>query len=283
MAKLSKIIGLVLILFLLIAFFSFKHTSPMKKNTTKQLSYVALGDSVSAGLGLQNYSDSSACDRTNQSYPNLVSADLNLKLTNLSCSSASLSTGIIGQQDVNNLLLSPQINQLFKLPKPNLISLTIGANDIGWTKIITQCYVSSCGSSLDNSLIVSKLSAMVINLTTVFQDIKNNYKPAIPKVIVTGYYQVFPSNLLSCNNLTKINQAELNWVRQEEQALNSAIKNVTLNYSFAKFANINYSGHELCTTNSWVQGLNDAAPFHPNFQGQQAYAKQIELTYKLFK
>ena len=33
-----------------------------------------------------------------------------------------------------------------------------------------------------------------------------------------------------------------------------------------------FEGHELCTDQSWVQGMSDPAPFHPNSAGELAIA-----------
>ena len=124
---------------------------------------------------------------------------------------------------------------------------------------------------------------MQTNLTTFLQDIQSNYKTDVPDVIVTGYHQVFPVGQATCADLTGINANELSWGRQQQQALNSAIQSVVSQYSFAKYAAINFTGHELCTTNSWVQGLNATAPYHPTVAGQQEYANQVVAAYRTFK
>ena len=282
MSKLFIVWGVVLI----VASVAIIHvTSGNNKKITiaNQQSYVALGDSVSAGVGLQNYSDSSACDRTNQSYPNIISSALHFALSNQSCSGATLTAGILGKQDVNNLLVASQIDQLYHKPRPSLISLTIGANDIGWTDFITKCYVSVCGSSDDSAFVDNKISTMTSNLQIALSDIQNNYKPQIPHVIVTGYHQVFPLLSANCTDLTGIDGAELTWGRQQQQSLNTAIANTVSNYTFARFAPINFTGHELCAADSWVQGLYDSAPYHPNQIGQQEYASQVIAAYRSFK
>ncbi len=284
MKKIYLVLGITIAIIIVFLISYSNHPSKSNQNTTvSKLSYVALGDSVAAGDGLQNYSDSSACDRTNQSYPYLLAIQHNFKLTNLSCSGASLTAGIIGQQNVNDLLLSPQLSQLFNLPKPSIISLTIGANDIGWINFIVQCYTSTCGSSNDSLVVSQKISTMTTNLNTALSDIQKHYKINPPDVIVTGYYQIFPNTISNCNDISGLNINEINWVNQQQQNLNSAIENVVSNYTFAKFASINFTGHELCTASSWIQGINDSAPYHPNLLGQQFYANQVYSTYKLFK
>lgn len=258
------------------------HTAPKQVQLPSQ-AYVALGDSVAAGVGLKYDSDSSACDRTDQSYSHIVAARLNLKLTNISCSGATIGAGISGQQNVNNLLATPQIDQLFTQPKPQVVSLTIGANDIDWTSIITKCYVGVCGSDDDTSAVNAHLNVLTTNMSDVLSKIGDHYGKNVPKVIVTGYHQVFPSSAANCADLTGIDANELAWGRQQQANLNTTIQAVVQKYHFAVFVPINFTGHELCTTDSWVQGIGDKQPYHPTAAGQIEYANEIVSAVKAFK
>jgi lysophospholipase L1-like esterase len=235
--------------------------------------YVALGDSVAAGVGLMNDSDSSACDRTNQSYPNQVAQQQNYKLINLACSGANIPAGILGSQTVNQLALDPQITQLFSQSKPWLITLTVGANDIHWTDIIKACYVASC----DNGGTVAKdLVAVKVNLAQILDQLKQHYGQGTPQIMVTGYHQVFPAaNSAGCSDLIGIDEAELARGRAVQSSLNQTIEDTVRPYSFAHYVAVDFTGHELCTADPWVQGLADKKPYHPTAAGEKAYAKAI--------
>jgi len=259
------------------------HSNKPKPATTPHQTYIALGDSVAAGLGLENYSDSSACDRTNQAYPDQVATALHLRLKNLACSGATLSAGILGPQNVNQLLVAAQLQQLFALPRPDLITLTIGANDIEWTTFIAKCYSGQCATASDTAAINSLLATVSLHLQGALSQIQSHYKSDVPHVIVTGYHQVFPTGTATCSDLTGIDSNELAWGRQQQTNLNTTISTVVSKFSFAKFAAIGFSGHELCTADSWVQGIDDTAPYHPTEAGQAVYAKQILATNALFK
>lgn len=255
-------------------------TTPVATSGT----YIALGDSVAAGVGLKTDSDSSACDRTDQSYPHQAASMLNYKLVNLACSGATLPAGILGQQDVNQLMTQPQLDQLFAQPKPNLVSLTIGANDAGWTAVFAKCYTGVCGTAEDTAAAKQRLAVMGSNLQKALTQVQQHYGPGVPDVVVTGYHQVFPASPISgCSDLTGIDASELAWGRQQQAAINDAIQKAVKNFAFAKFAAIDFGGHELCTTDSWVQGLADRQPYHPTEAGQTAFAKQIQTTAKEFK
>ena len=52
--------------------------------------------------------------------------------------------------------------------------------------------------------------------------------------------------------------------------------NAVLSEGAAAFGDLtaspHFDGHELCTAQPWVQGMNDAAPFHPTAAGELAIA-----------
>jgi lysophospholipase L1-like esterase len=275
--------SILLILVIIIAVVISSHHSKMTARLEPLKSYVAMGDSIAAGVGLDTYSDSSACDRTNQSYPDLVAKSLNLKLDSLACSGATIRAGIIGSQDVNDLNVAPQLNALFKRPKPYLVTLTIGANDVNWTSFIQKCYVGTCGTQQDTANVDSLLNQLSNNLQNTLSKIKSHYVGDPPRVIVTGYHQVLPTGGLTCSDTTGISQTEMTWARQQQSKLNSTINSVVNEFSYAKFASINFSGHELCTSDSWVQGISDSNPYHPTDAGQESFAKSVISTIRLFK
>lgn len=242
--------------------------------------YVALGDSVAAGVGLKDDTDSSACDRTNESYPAVVANKLNYLLTNLACSSAKLTEGVLSPQTVNQLALPAQLDALFALKQPDLITITIGANDADWLQIIGKCYTGICGSAADTAEVNARLAVVSANLTTVLQKIKVHYGPHQPTVLVTGYYQVFPTTPSTCADLAGIDASELVWGRQQQAAISKAVKDAIPSSTLFRYVDLDFSGHELCTSDSWIQSLGDKQVYHPTQTGQAEIAKQIVLEAK---
>ena len=272
-------LGLLILIIALGIFINLGHKTKTVNKITYNGSYIALGDSVSAGDGLTDYSDSSACNRSNQSYPYLVSEAQNLQLFNLSCSGATFAEGINGPQTVNQLTISSQINQLSNLKKPKLITITAGANDVGWIKYISSCYIKTCGSPEETALANSSIASLANSLTNTLNKISNKYNNSPPQVIVTSYYNPFPGSMSSCSDLTNLNQSSLNFLSSETTNLNSELASISTGYSFVKFEGLDFSGHGLCSSDPWVQGLTDGAPFHPNSAGQSYIASKIEMTY----
>lgn len=265
-----KIIGLgmgLIVVILLVLFSSFllksRSDSEQKAKGQTQKRYVALGDSVAAGVGLPTASDSSACDRTDEAYPNLVARSNNLILTSVACSGATFPTGITGPQTVNQLALEAQLEQLYKLERPDFITITSGANDMQWATNLTKCYTQTCGSAQDTAAVDTQLSQVTTGLKNSLESIQKQYKDALPTVVVTGYYQVFPAADTGCLDLTGITQSELEWGRQQTAKLNDALREATREYYFAQFASIDFTGHELCSAEPWIQSFIDPTPFHP--------------------
>src|SRR5215218_11263323 len=102
--------------------------------------YVALGDSFSSGVGTGSYTLSTSCKRSVYAYPYLLSQQrTNTSLTFVACSGAT-----------TNDLLGSQISALDTAPT-NIVTVTIGGNDIGFAGLIYQCTVADCSAALDST------------------------------------------------------------------------------------------------------------------------------------
>ncbi|TAH32876.1 SGNH/GDSL hydrolase family protein [Candidatus Saccharibacteria bacterium] len=256
-----------------------------KKNPapiTYKGTYVALGDSVAAGVGLDEYADSSACNRTTQAYPTVVAAKLHYKLQSVACGGATTQNGLMGPQDVNQLMVPPQIKAATTGSKPQLITLTIGANDADWTTFLQKCYVATCGSSSDTDAVTAGVASAVSNIRLALDQIHSTYPTETPRVVITGYYQLFPTSpSANCAELTGIDSAELAWIATLQSSVNTALQSVAVDYSFVRYVPISFAGHELCTSTPWIQGLGAKAAYHPTAAGQAAMADQIVQALKV--
>lgn len=254
---------------------SASQTCPPSTSTSTG-SYVALGDSVAAGLGLgQSQSAASAdiaCGRSPYGYPNIVASKLKTTVTNVSCSGATVGD-LFTSQNANGTLMPAQLNTAFANGTPKLITITAGANDAHWSSFIKACYATNCDSSAytlaANAYLVSLQTKLLIALSSV--NARSNGVP--PKVLITGYYN--PLSSACAGQQPNITASELTWLSAETTALNQTIQNVSSLYSFAKFVPVDFSGHDICSANPWVQGLSSPAPFHPTQTGQRAIANDI--------
>ena len=237
--------------------------------------YAALGDSVAAGAGLS--SNDSVCGKSTDAYPYIVAATTGLTLTHTACTGAKADEGIYDSQTRNSTTLDSQLDQAFANGTPDLITLTIGANDTRWTQFIRQCYYIRCGYSLDTARFNTYLADLKLELNVIMAKISTLSNGNPPQVIVTGYYN--PLSSTSCAATNNLTSAEVSWLRSRTNSLNSAIRGTVGKYSFADFAPANFSGHDICSADSWIQSLDDPVPFHPTAAGQQTIAKAVITKY----
>jgi len=240
--------------------------------------YAALGDSVAAGLGLPlssppNYNDMQ-CGRSPQGYPAQVAKALGKTLLNVSCSGATAGD-LVTKQGVSGPNIPSQISQAYANGAPGVISITAGANDMQWATIIKKCYATDCGTATDTTLVNAALVALQAKLYAVFGDISlRSVGTTPPKVLITGYYNPLSAQ---CANIApqQLNADEVVWATSVSNALNQTIKDVATKFSYATYVPIDFTGHDLCSANSWVQSAQEAAPVHPNAAGQAAIAQAV--------
>lgn len=237
--------------------------------------YVAMGDSVAAGIGLNTPSDSSACERYNESYPYVLAQSKRLTLTNISCSGATIESGIVGAQTVNKLTLQSQLAQLQSLPKPDVISLQLGANDTKLLPTLGQCYIADCSESQLDVRFSGLLRNFESELHATLKQLNTIYDRDTPAIILGGYYNLFSKDAKKCNDTQGITDNEIDLGAKYVSQLNAVLKNAKKKYSNVRYVEPNFDGHELCTEDPYVQGQNDARPFHPTIEGQKVYADAV--------
>ncbi|MEO7904334.1 MAG: SGNH/GDSL hydrolase family protein [Candidatus Saccharimonadales bacterium] len=235
------------------------------------LSYVALGDSVAAGLGLSD-TEGDTCGRSTAAYPHQVAAGLGTIVTQLACSGAKVDEGIYGPQTMaDNTELAAQLSIAFADGTPDVMTVTVGANDARWTRSIKQCYVWKCGSRVESVAAKVYRADLRAELYNMLYQVYRRSDGDPPKVLLSGYYA--PIGDATCSDTNRLSASERTWIKQQTADLNQAIKSVIPYFSYAQYVPVSFSGHELCTTTPWVQSLDDPAPFHPTAEGQTAIAR----------
>ena len=231
--------------------------------------YVALGDSVASGAGLGGNLNST-CDRSSLSYPSVLAQKLGTSVTNLACSGAKIDEGIYGNQNRGTADISPQLDAAFANGTPDLITSTIGANDVRWANYLRDCYIFECGSALDKARAVVYRADLRYELSKTLALIEQRSGGNPPTVLVNGYYSPFSS--ASCGATTNINQKERRWINDQKGYLNDSLRTVTRGFKFAKYVPVDFGSHKVCSSDTWLHGQSATAPFHPNAAGQQAIA-----------
>jgi lysophospholipase L1-like esterase len=251
-------------------------TGTSKNTKVAATTYAALGDSVAAGLGLPAGSAATAadqaCGRSSQGYPYNVAAQQKLRLIDAACSGAKAGD-LFTKQAVSGPNITAQLDTAFAGGTPKLITVTAGANDAHWLEFLRACYASNCNTASTTTLANGYLKLLSLKLHAAMSGISERSNGSPPRVVFTGYYN--PVSADCANRQTNVTSGELNWLSAEVSALNQTIKNAVSGYPNASFAPVDFSGHDICSSDPWIQGLNDPAPFHPTAQGQRQIASEI--------
>jgi lysophospholipase L1-like esterase len=238
--------------------------------------YAALGDSEAAGLGLAPRPNPTAtdtqCGRSSQSYSYMVAQKMKLPLLLAACSGATVGD-LFTKQSVSGPNIPAQLTTAYASGTPRLITITAGANDLGWSNVLRTCYVTNCATKSETWFMASSRALMEAKLYTAFSSIYLRSNGTPPTVVITGYYNPLSA---SCSQLqSNVTSTELAWIADQTNALNQSIQNVSSHFSFVRFAPVDFTGHDICSGNSWVQGLTDPAPFHPTAAGQTVIAQSV--------
>jgi lysophospholipase L1-like esterase len=250
--------------------------------------YVALGDSYASGAGTQPVTDAN-CKRSKMSYPYGVETWVGATtFKDVTCSGATTANMTQAQGSIN----APQFNALSA--DTDLVTLTLGGNDIGFTNIITTCVVdglsnptgSPCKADFNKSgtdEITTRINSAASKLATTLKGIHTRSPKA--RVMVVGYPSLVPDSGKSCRPYVPFADGDVPYLRDVEKKLNSAIE------AQAKSAGAEYVdtytftiGHDMCQSDNpdrWIEPLNttEGAPAHPNWTGQ--WAMEFPVYYKL--
>lgn len=220
--------------------------------------YVALGDSYASGVGTGSYALDARCKRSSYAYPAVVAQQrANTALTFVACSGATTTDVLVGQVAAVT-------------STTNLVSVTVGGNDLGFGTLISQCVQTDCSATLGATR-ATAAATLTPRLDAVYGAIRTRAAPGA-KVVVVGYPRLFSTTI--CFGTAGISTAE----RSGANLLSDEIERVTAAraaaFGFAyKSAIAPFTGHAVCSGSAWVNGLNIFSPaesFHPTRSGQSS-------------
>lgn len=171
----------------------------------------------------------------------------------------------------------------------DLVSLTIGGNDVGFGDLITLCLAKGpiC-NPLAEERFAKSLRTLRSSLDGLFSAMRVQAPAAV--VDVLGYPNVLPPDVtvrIRMIPASVLKETELRWLRRAATRLNSVIrqrvdarrKSGDANIFFLDVAE-RFKGHEACTKNEWIhcvvrggigpQDVHDS--FHPNARGHEELA-----------
>lgn len=253
--------------------------------------YVALGSSFAAapGVGSRVGESPTACLRSDDNYPQRVAEALELSLTDVSCSGATVEHVLEGGQ----YFLPPQVDAL--KPETRLVTVTIGGNDVaflgnltGWAcrsgelstpvdwKLLGACDVTS------DAAVNTALDRLPDALRRVVATIRERAPRA--EVVLLDYQAVLP-DVGTCRPALPLTDVQMERARTVQVTLNRTIREVAqaerVGWVSAHAATI---GHDVCSTDPWISPYEfpstllsfGSVPYHPTDRGVAATARAIE-------
>ena len=220
--------------------------------------YVALGDSYSSGVGTREFFEET-CKRSLYAYPELVARDrAGTSLTFRACSGATTSS-----------VTSEQLGALNS--STNIVTITVGGNDAGFSSIITQCALPwpwSCEGELTEAerFVTNTLPG---RLETLFGRIHTDAPNAT--VIVLDYPRLFMG--VDCNAGTFFSTTEMTRMNHIADLFKTIEQERATAHSFRfKDAIPGFTGHAICSESEWLNGLSNPVEesFHPNRTGHRS-------------
>ncbi|MGW2220233.1 SGNH/GDSL hydrolase family protein [Nonomuraea sp. NPDC001684] len=273
--------------------------------TTKpKVDYVGLGDSYSAGQGNEPYDEisnftlgtrGSTCHRSKaDAYARMIkwpgsSATIESEARTgngttgfalLACSGAQ-TKHVAGDAYANGE--PPQIDQGYLDADTDLVTLSIGGNDAGFSDVISRCTVGlNCRDDSTERAIAALDGPLTDTFTKIHQKAPN------ARVIVLGYPHLFNVQNeapLTCISSLRIGQLDALWLNDMTDRMNavSAAVIARLRQQGADISFIDpvpaFTGHAICDNDPYVRAIDittDGASYHPNPAGQRAYAALVQ-------
>jgi GDSL-like Lipase/Acylhydrolase family len=247
--------------------------------------YTALGDSYAAGPLIPNQSlNPLGCLRSDHNYAHLTAAAKSLTLTDVSCSGAT-TVDMTESQGVTPGPNPPQFNGLSS--GTEIVSLTIGGNDIGFTEILESCitvnpFSSPCKEKYDSGgkdQLAERINAAAPKVGAVLAGIHSRSPKA--RVFVVNYPDILPTGS-GCWPTVPLSFSDVPYLHATEERLNSMLATeASLNgATLVNWYNASI-GHDACKGSStrWVEPLIPGeltAPVHPNKAGMAGGATVLE-------
>jgi hypothetical protein len=235
---------------------------------------VVIGDSTAAAVGNPSVANATPldreCGRSGQSYAADLAAVNNWNVLNLACSSATVQNGLLGAQVFGDgQVAPPQLVEAERATHAKVVIVSVGADDVQWSIMTRLCVASTVCNDKVSAAFFSK---QIGEFTRSYYDLLGDLAglPGSPTVLVNQYYSPFGADL-RCLARYGITAAKEKVLAARLGQLNTVLAQGAQTFGFG-VTDPPFAGHELCTSDPWVQGPGDPAPLHPTAAGELAIA-----------
>ena len=306
-------------------------------------SIVQLGDSVASGEGtLYGYTYDTTtqrwtggdldatwpgpyplCHDSPDAYGQVLANQMHARFAQFACTGSTFANGVTAPRTTNGITYRPaqfgnwatkaNINAAYDAARPDLVLVTLGADDVHFASVVRACVVNKLANSVDHAIplectadnpgamvqsdALSQLPILNGNLQTLAKWV--NQRGAadhkIPKVVFTNYFDPFPTGSTSCPDSSLLATAQVEYLSTLLGQLNHRIEQTITGLHLANVSVVNLSsafdGHRWCSSDPWDYGLSiinpldpasllSQAPFHPTPRGQRQIASLVEPAVK---
>jgi lysophospholipase L1-like esterase len=250
----------------------------------KRLNYVAVGDSFAAAPGVPDPAPPAGCRKSANGYPSIVARRLNAtSFINVTCSGATTENITARVQQTKDGPVERQINAIDATT--DLITITIGANDVGLPSDAEGCQVRSADPPpCTNEFVVGNvdhISQVITAQLPVWSALIDRLRMTAPhaRIVVVGYGTFvrpggcFPAQPVLPRDSDYL-QSKLNELDDLQQQL-AAEKRI--DYFDTRLLS---QGHDICASASdrYIEGFvtnGSAVPLHPNAFGTAAVGNAL--------
>jgi lysophospholipase L1-like esterase len=152
----------------------------------------------------------------------------------------------------------------------NIVTITIGGNDAGFSSVITQCALPwpwSCNTDITNAQNFIR-NTLPARLDNVYNQISARSPGAT--VVVLGYPRLFMG--VDCNAGTFFSGDEMTKLNATADLLRDVTRTRSQAHGFwFKDAIPGFTGHAVCSSSEWLNGLSNPTgdSYHPNRSGHK--------------
>lgn len=258
----------------------------------EQLRYVALGDSFSSGEGAgagAYFQDDNGrdikCHRAPTAWSFVLansSSTIDDNVENAACSGAKTQhvryEWFQGEQ--------PQVERLRELnavETVDLVTITIGGNDVGFGQLVRNCLFVDCTKELLNK--DKKIEKMAADVIATLEDLAVAAPDA--EIVLVGYPRLLPSQQSETQDCWWLEPRERIGVNTFSLNLNLALRHAAEHVAFwsaggrISFVDVwdAFDGRELCSADSAVVRVygnpRNSEQAHPTQEGQKLYAAAV--------
>jgi lysophospholipase L1-like esterase len=234
---------------------------------------VVIGDSTAAGIGGPPPADATpedvACGRSSFAFSETLALVNDWRVENVGCGGATIEDGILGPQTIGGATIAPQLSVARRATEAEVVIVNIGANDMRWSTLVFLC---GAADSCDNRALTAFYQRSLDGFTEDYFELLRQLAalPGDPLVLINRYYVPFDPGL-DCLTEQGLTTDKLEVLLDRLATLNEVLERGAATFGF-RSVQPDFSGHELCTEQSYVQDADDEAPLHPNARGHLVIA-----------